>query len=263
MRLVLLQPQLSYLPEADNLAAVHQALATARIESCAGDLVVLPERIFLSADGEAYEQAASAMARALDCYLFAGSQHRREGERTVHRGVLVAPSGQLLGHYDKLRPYADERRFAQPGDHLGNFVIAGRRILVFICADFWFSDLVLASAQQPDLIVVPALSVSRKDSPEYSQKLWRHLCVSRAYELGTFVGVSDWAHNSELPMLRASGVGGFADPTQIDADRLFAPLGSAVAHSFALDFEALDAFRSDRRERGFFWKSGEREPSAT
>ncbi len=256
MRLVLVQPRLSYLPEADNLTAIRGAVEAEQGKTCAGDVLVLPERFHLGANAGVYEASVQALARELECYLVAGSQHRAEGERMVHRGVLVGPDGNLLGAYDKLRPYADERRFVQPGTATGEFVIEGRRMLVLICADFWFSDLVLAASAQPDLIVVPALSVSRKSSPRYSQVMWRHLCVSRAYELGTFVGVSDWAHESELPSLKSSGVAGFADPTQVDADQLYCPVAPAAVRSFSLDFDALDQFREDRRSRGFFWQPG-------
>ena len=256
MRLVLVQPRLSYLPEADNLAAIRADLADGQDSVQAGDVLVLPERFHLGADPESYEVSVQQLARDLGCFLVAGSQHRAEADSMVHRGVLVGPDGKLLGAYDKLRPYAEERRFVQPGTATGEFVIQGRRMLVLICADFWFSDLVLAASAQPDLIVVPALSVSRKESPRYSQVMWRHLCVSRAYELGTFVGVSDWAHESELPTLKSSGVGGFADPTQVDADRLFTTVAPAAVRSFQMDFDALDRFRQDRRSRGFFWQPG-------
>jgi hypothetical protein len=98
------------------------------------------------------------------------------------------------------------------------------------------------------------LSVTRKPTPDYSRSLWRHLAVARAYELGCYVGVSDWAHPSQLPALATSGVGGFADPTVVDPDRLWQPLGPHAVRAFALDFDALEAFRDDRRARGFFWK---------
>ena len=102
--------------------------------------------------------------------------------------------------------------------------------------------------------LVPALSVTRKPTPEYSRALWRHLAVSRAYEYGVYVGISDWAHESELPVLPAAGVAGFADPTGTDPEKLFQPLGASAFAAHELDFERLEDFRRDRRSRGFFWK---------
>jgi predicted amidohydrolase len=130
-------------------------------------------------------------------------------------------------------------------------VVAGRRLLVLVCADFWFSDVFYRAAALPDLILVPAFSVSRKPTPDYSRALWRHLAVTRAYEFGAYVGISDWMHTNEWPT--ASGVSGFADPTVIEPDALFVPTGGEV-RAYELDWTALDAFRADRMSRGFFWK---------
>ena len=130
-------------------------------------------------------------------------------------------------------------------------------MLVLICADFWFADVFLRAGALPDLVLVPALSVTRKPTPDYSRTLWRHLAVARAYEFGCYVGISDWGYPSELPVLFASGVAGFADPTLIEPERLFQPVGEAAIRAYPIDFLALDAFRKDREARGFFWKSVE------
>jgi predicted amidohydrolase len=140
------------------------------------------------------------------------------------------------------------------GSALGELTIEGKRALVLICADFWFSDLFYRADVLPDLILVPALSVTRKPTPDYSRALWRHLAVARAYEFGAFVGVSDWGHGSELPLLRASGVGGLADPAEIDPNSFFRPIDARGASAFELDFDRLDEFRRDRTDRGFFWR---------
>jgi len=126
---------------------------------------------------------------------------------------------------------------------------------VLVCADFWFADVIQSVTELPDVVLVPALSVTRKPSPAYSRALWRHLAVARAYEYGVYVGVSDWAADARLPALHTAGVAGFADPTTVDADALFRPVGDARVAVHALDFAALDAFRADRRARGFFWRS--------
>src|SRR6185295_17270836 len=183
-----------------------------------------------------------------------GSHHERRSGSAVNAGVVADPSGSIVGRYEKLRPYALERQFVEPGTALGEIAIGGRNVLILICADFWFVDLVLRASRAPDLVLVPALSVTRKSSPDYSRALWRHLAISRAYEFGVFVGVSDWAYPSELPILFTAGAGGFADPTAVDPERFFTPIGVAGVAVHELDFAALDAFRKDRVGRGFFWK---------
>ena len=80
-----------------------------------------------------------------------------------------------------------------------DFDFSGRRILVTICADFWFSDLFARAGRLPDLVLVPAYSVTRKSTPDYSRSLWRHLAIARAYELGVYVGISDWGYAADAP----------------------------------------------------------------
>jgi hypothetical protein len=55
-------------------------------------------------------------------------------------------------------------------------------------------------------------------------------------------------------MLAACGVGGLAEPTHVDPENFFAPIAPASVRFFDLDFDALDRFRADRHQRGFFWK---------
>ena len=254
MRLVLVQPRLGHAPGSDNAGAILAALESSAVACERDDVLVLPERFHLSTSRDAYLADVQRIARAAGCHVVGGSHHEARADGSVNAGVVVDPTGSVLGGYEKVRPYANEREWVRAGQHAGEIVVAGRRVLVLICADFWFSDLVLGAERLPDLVLVPALSVSRKATPDSSRAMWRHLCVSRAYELGAFVGVSDWSHESDLPLLRASGVAGFADPTATEAELLHRGLGSASAASFPLDFDALAAFREDRIARGFFWK---------
>ena len=253
VRLILVQPQLSVAPDHDNTAALEACLAGSHIEPQGDDVLVLPEHFHLGSDRSRYEAQVSALARRLGCALIGGSQHEQRGAVKVHRGVAAEAGGAIVGSYEKLRPYAAERSVVEPGEVLGELSLAGHRVLVMICADFWFSDLLGRATRQPDLVLVPALSVSRKATPDYSRAMWRHLSVTRAYELGAYVGVSDWGHPSMLPLLASSGVAGFADPTMVDPELLFRPVANGGARAFELDFAALEAFRADRRARGFFW----------
>jgi predicted amidohydrolase len=254
MRLVLVQPALSPTPGADNLATVRALVDGAGPTLATDDVLLLPEHCSLASTAAAYEREVGGLARALGCHVIGGSQHEPRGGGAVNAGVACGPDGAVVGRYEKLRPYATERQLVRPGRRLGEFVIAGRRLLVLVCADFWFADLIHTATFLPDLVLVPALSVTRKPTPDYSRALWRHLAVSRAYEYGVYVGISDWAHASALPVLAAAGVGGFADPTVIDPAALFRPIGDVGVAVHALDFTRLEAFRDDRRSRGFFWK---------
>ena len=112
----------------------------------------------------------------------------------------------------------------------------------------------LVGGALPDLVLVPALSVTRRPTSAYAQALWWHLSVCRSYEFGAYVGISDWAEGSHLPLGRPAGVAGFADPTVVQPERLFERVGGTGVLVVEPDFERLRRFRKDRIERGFFWR---------
>jgi predicted amidohydrolase len=253
MRLILVQAQLAH-DGSTNLDRIRAGLDVARIDFARDDVLLLPERFDPRVEAAPYERDVTSLARSLGCHVVGGSHHERRAGGDVNAGAIVDPSGDVVGRYEKLRPYASERPFVEPGTGLGEFTISGARVLVLICADFWFVDLFLRATRPPDVVLVPALSVTRKSSPDYSRALWRHLAISRAYEFGAYVGVSDWAYPSELPIHFSAGAGGFADPTALDPEKFFSPIGETGVAVHELDFAALEAFRQDRIARGFFWK---------
>jgi predicted amidohydrolase len=252
MKVVLTQLELSSEPT-DQFQRVRVALGRARVTLGPADILVLPER-FDFRSPELYRASATKLARDLDCHVVAGSCHVLQGEKTVNAGIVVDPGGCILAEYEKLRPYGHELTRVSPGLRLGQFQIAGRRIVVLICADFWFSDVFERIGTLPDLVLVPALSVTRKPTSAYAQALWWHLSVCRSYEFGAYVGISDWAEGSHLPLGRPAGVAGFADPTVVQPERLFERVGGAGVLVVEPDFERLERFRRDRIERGFFWR---------
>jgi predicted amidohydrolase len=259
MRLVLMQPKLAYDSAADNVGVIERLLAPREGELAEDDIVLLPEHFDLRPARASYEATISALSRRLGCHVVGGSHHEdRNGER-VNSGVVTDPKGDVIARYEKLRPYATERSYVKQGQAFGEVRIGGHPVLILICADFWFSDVFYRARELPDLVLVPALSVSRKPSPEYSRALWNHLAVARAYEFGAYVGVSDWAYPEGWTHPAPSGVGGLADPTTADPAALYQPVG-AEARLYDIDWSALAEFRNDRMARGFFWKKPSTEP---
>jgi len=254
-KLVLVKPELSYAPGTGNLRTMLQLLAAYRGTLAETDIVLLPEHIVTDSSRAEYVDGICELARELGCHVVGGSHHEQRADGKVNSGVVSDARGQVVAEYEKLRPYANERQRVHEGARLGEFSIGEFRILTLICADFWFSDVFVRAKLLPDLVLVPAHSVSRKPDPDYSRALWRHLSVARAYEFGVYVGVSDWAHVRVPGMLAPSGVSGFGDPTTLHDSELFTPLAGSV-QVFELDRAKLQAFRSDRRDRGFFWKNG-------
>jgi predicted amidohydrolase len=253
MRLILTQPALQAYDNAHSMAMLRDLACGVEGGLQHDDIVLLPEHVFFVEKREEYLGLLAALAKDFGCHVVGGSFHEIDDGIRRNTGAVFTPDGEVLGWYDKLRPYADERKRVDAGTRLGEFLIGGRRILILICADFWFSDLFLRARAVPDLVLVPALSVTRKPTPDYSRALWRHLAIARAYEFGVFVGISDWAHSSVLPELITSGVGGFADTTGEQAAAFYQPIASAALRVITPDFEALHRFQQDRGGRGFFW----------
>ena len=254
MKLILTQPQLSAFDNTHSLETFRRILDGVPGGLSRDDIVLLPEHAFFVSTQEEYLGIVAPMAREYGCHLVAGSFHEIGDEVKRNTGAVLTPEGEVLGWFDKLRPYADERSRVDPGTRLGEFRIGEAKLLVLICADFWFSDLFLQTAAQPDLVLVPALSVTRTPSPDYSRALWRDLAVSHAYEFGVLAGISDWGHPSRLPKLMTSGVGGFADASGVDPREFYRPTGEDEVQVIDVDLDALARFRHDRRERGFYWK---------
>lgn len=257
VKIVLVQPELRHVPGTSNLEAILRTLAPVRASCRATDIVVLPEHHDGRLEREPFEQDMAQLARDLGCHVVAGTQHVRGVEGgSKNAGACFDPAGHVLARYEKHRPYGLEQQVVAPGRRPSTFEVAGRKILVMVCADFWFSDVFLDPKAKPDVVLVPALSVTRGPTPDYSRALWKNLAITRAYEFGVYVGISDWAASSKLPQLGTAGVAGFADPTTRDPRQLFRALDDGAAASFDLDFEALNAFHEDRRKRGFFWREG-------
>ena len=254
MRLILTQPQLTAFDNPHSLETVRRILDGVNGGFTCDDIVVLPEHVFFVQSREEYLAIVQPLAREYGCHLVAGSFHEITPDIRRNTGAVLSPMGDVLGWFDKLRPYSDERSRVEAGGRLGEIRIGDLNILILICADFWFGDLFFQTRALPDLVLVPALSVTRKATPDYSRALWRHLAIGRAFEFGVFVGISDWGHPSILPTHITSGVGGFADTTGTDPAAFYRPTGDASVHIIDPDFDALERFRHDRRERGFFWK---------
>ncbi len=249
MRLILTELPLALESVSANFDAVEREIVNSQIVPAEGDLLLLPELIGFESSPANYEASVRDLARNLGCHVVGGSHHRRSAGRRLNCGLAVSPRGAVHGRYEKRYPYGGAAD-AQPGSAWPPFSIAGRTIQVLVCADFWYANLWLEAART-DLVLVPALSVSRKKTPDYSRQLWRHMAISRAYEFAAYIGVSDFAPGWPRREHGASGVAGFADPTTNCPTAFFRPVGSARVGGFTLAFEALDAFRADRAERGF------------
>jgi len=251
MRLILTQPRLRAFDNRNSLDAIAEVIDSIPGGTASTDVLLLPEHFCFVSDADEYITAVGALARDAGCFVIGGSFHEQSPEVKRNTGAIFAPDGDIMIWYDKLRPYADERKRVNAGNRSGECTIGGVRVLVLICADFWYSDLFLQQTEAPDLVLVPALSVTRKATPVFSRELWKHLAISRAYEFGVYVGISDWAEDSILPRHQAAGVGGFADTTGSEPEFFYRSMNGNRCMLIEVNSDALRTFRKDRSDRGF------------
>lgn len=217
------------------------------------DIAVLPELIGSTSPTKIYEEQIMALAKRWQCHVVGGSHYLPLERGLVNAGIVCNREGQIVTRYEKVRPYGSELgRGVVRGSTSGSFELDGRKIMILICSDIWFSDSFFDLDGAPDVILIPSFSVTQKSNPDSARQLWKHMLISRAYEYAAYVGVSDWAHPCEFDGLSAAGVTGLANPR---------PSGDCyhIAQSkkfsvYELDFTRLDAFRQNRAVRGFLWK---------
>jgi predicted amidohydrolase len=254
MRLVLIQPSLRAGGSEENCEIIESLILSVKSSILSDDVILLPEHFISADDPETYDKFVKHLAVQTGCTIIGGSHRRLLEVKHVNYGSVWNSEGKVIGEYTKLRPYFNENKHVSPGKMLGEVEILGKNFLILICADFWYSDIFFSTKLRPDVVLVPALSVSRKPSPEYSRSLWRNFAIQRAFEFGVYIGISDWRADSYLKEYRTCGVGGFADPTSTDPAKLFTEIGEKGITFFDVETDALENFRNDRKMRGFFWK---------
>jgi predicted amidohydrolase len=252
MRLILSQLDLD--PEAGlvNLRRVEEQVRGAIPRIAPEDVLVLPELVAGDCSQLDYDSAVGRLATQVGCLVVGGSHYASNGSGRINRGSVATPDGRILCRYEKVNPYGVEHeRAVAAGSSPGWFEYAGRQVVVLLCADLWFSRVFHSLPVEADVVLVSSFSVSQKPEPRHPRALWQHMAVSRAYEFGAFVGISDWAHPVEYAGTPSSGVAGLATPNPRLHESFFRPVGDVSFEVFELDFGRLDELRADRRRRGF------------
>jgi omega-amidase len=248
-RLVLVQPDEWHDDGVANLRAATDALRDFGPLDAA-HLVVLPELIGATLSTATYLTELRRLVTTTGAWLVGGSHYATNGPRT-NGGLVLDPNGEVVDDYEKRNPYGVEQDHGiLPGDRHASFVIGGRTVTVMICADAWFAELLLDPPSQTDLIVVPSFSITRRP-PAFSQALWRHLAVARAYEFSAYVAVSDYRVGATYHGAPSAGVSGIADPWPTDPERYFTAAADGTVSVHELDLTRLDRLRHDRLARGF------------
>lgn len=238
---------------ARNFELVQRLVRSGRFEFVSDDIILLPELVGGESAQQEYDSFTAHLARELGCYVVAGSHHELRAGALINCGAVADPAGQIISRYEKLRPYGIESRLGvAPGKLTGRFDIKGCCVLVLICADFWYSEVFLSRLKpRPDIILVPTFSISSRSAPRAARSLWKSMAVSRAYEFGVYVAISDWRYPTRYHGLRSSSVAGLADPRPPANNGFFSSMGRHAIQRYPLDIERLRELRQHRLTHAF------------
>jgi predicted amidohydrolase len=251
MRVVLVQPARRPSDGGSAIAETGRLIAASDARLGGDVVVLLPELVGGESDTHVYAGEVRALARSLGAWVVGGSHFRSGQPDRINAGVVSNPAGEIVASYEKQRPYAEEARGrTRAGQGPASFEVDGVACRVMICADFWHAEAFEASPP-PELILVPAFSISQRSEPQMARARWRHAMIARAYERAAYVAVSDWAHPVAFGENRSSGVAALADPNPGTPDGLCRSLGRRRVASFELDLEAVRDLRANRQARGF------------
>ena len=165
------------------------------------DLVVLPELSSIDYSRRAFENLSAlaeplegpsfecwrALARDFGTHVAFGFP-RRAGDAVHISMAVVAPSGTLLGHYDKLHlaqyGASMEKDYFTIGQHLFVFEIRGVRIAPIICYDIRIPELPRTLVVKHGVDLILHSGAYYRDPSFYS---WHQFAVSRAIENQVFM----------------------------------------------------------------------------
>ncbi|MGH9195198.1 MAG: carbon-nitrogen hydrolase family protein, partial [Acidimicrobiia bacterium] len=236
----------------ENFGSILKMAERSRIDFLPSDVVVVPELAGAELSRGNYLKSVRGVARSLGSWVVGGSHHHRRNSRTINCGVVVDPAGSVVAEYEKLNPYGIEGAFGvSRGELTGSFDLNGSKVLVLLCADFWFSANFAQAQALPDLVLVPTFSITQRTSPRPAKSLWKHMAISRSYEFAAYVGISDWAMSCTYHGQKSSGVAGLANPRPKDGRGFFEAMSSKRIALFTMDFARLHSLRENRRDRGF------------
>jgi predicted amidohydrolase len=253
MKLFLTQPGTYSHELTRNFDRVRRLVKPLRSQFEPKDILLLPELAGGESGRVEYDNFTSDLAIGLRCYVVAGSHHEQRRSAQVNCGAVADPAGKIICRYEKLRPYGVESKLGiAPGNLTGHFDIDGCQVLVFICADFWYSEVFLSCLKlRPDIILVPTFSISSRSAPCAARSLWKSMAVSRAYEFGVYVGISDWGYPSEYQGLKSSSVAGLADPRPHTHNGFFLNVGRRRIGRYTLDIDRIRGLRQHRSNHAF------------
>ena len=190
------------IPATNDVAArdAHLTQSTDKVrrelENGTVDLVVLPELSSIDYSRDAFRNldtlaepldgpsfnAWRVVAQEFNTHILFSFPRRSENDCHISAAV-VGPTGELVGHYDKLHlaqyGASMEKEYFERGDHLLVFDVAGFRLSTIICYDIRIPELARTLVIDHGTDVICHVGAYARDPSFYS---WHHFAVSRALE---------------------------------------------------------------------------------
>ena len=177
-----------------------------------------------------------------------------------NRSFLIAPSGKIMGSYDKQHPFRAEKRLGlEPGTDTPVFHIQDTHLAILICSDLWYHDLLTLIAEKSDFIAVPTMTtVLNREHIPYGLWTWQSLVAVRAKEYTIPIVSADQAVREYAPGVFTCGGSCIADPSYRFTGRE-GPYSQALKIAASsnsnyiisqLSRSALDEYTQYRREVG-------------
>ncbi len=164
------------------------------------DLVVLPELASVEYSRAAFDRLAEISepldgprVKAIGELAAKHAVHivfgmpRRDGADYFITMVALGPTGDVIGHYDKLHicqyGASMEKEYFRRGDHLMVFEVKGFRVAPIICYDIRIPELTRVLCCDHGAHLILHCGVYARDESFFS---WRHFAVTRAMENQVF-----------------------------------------------------------------------------
>ena len=165
---------------------------------------------------ELVHKIISDLAKSYNLAVVAGSvPYRTKENQWRNRSFLFAPSGKIMGLYDKQHPFRAEKRLGfEPGIDIPVFHIQDTHIAILICSDLWYHDLLTLVADKADFIAVPTMTtVLNREHIPYGLWAWQSLVAVRSKEYTIPIVSADQAVREYAPGVFTCGGSCIADPS--------------------------------------------------
>lgn len=189
INIVLVQTDTEWESPKKNIVKIEGLLKAVDLDQA--NMVVLPE-MFASGFTMSPENSATPrkgfvvewmkqLAKKHSVHVI-GSHVESRKKDYYNTAVVAGPNGRIIGSYDKIHLFGDERNNYGSGDKISTFDVSGAKASVFICYDLRFPEIFRSAVSEGvEIFIVVA------NWPSARQRHWEILLKARALENQAYV----------------------------------------------------------------------------